>query len=229
MHGSLSGGRLPGDHPDVTPALPATFPIFPLPSVILVPEAALPLHVFEPRYRQMVADVLASHRHLAMAMPLPLRDGEDPERPRVHPVVGLGRVVQHRAYPDGRSDVVLAGVARMRILREVGTDRLYRTVVAAEVPDVVAPADEGTARSVRALLDADGGLSAEERDALLALPPGRLADLLLLRLPVDAREKHRIHANPRVDQRIAEVVRALARLGGSGYPREIGPGDPRLN
>jgi len=213
----------------VAAPLPTTFPIFPLPEVLLVPGASLPLHIFEPRYRQMVADALAGARHIAMAMPLPLRDGEDPMRPRVHPVVGLGRIEDHRPFPDGRCQLVLEGVARMRILRELETDRLYRTVAAEEVPDVAGAGDAELAAAARRLLDADGGLSGEDRAALAALPPARLADALLLRLPMDARERHRIHANPRVDQRIAEVARCLARLGGSDYPREIGPGDPRLN
>ena len=209
-------------------APPTTFPIFPLPTVVLVPGALLPLHIFEPRYREMLADALAGNRHIGMAMPHPPRSDEDAARPRVERIVGLGRIAHHRPYPDGRSDVLLEGVARMRIVREVPTDRLYRTVVAIEVPDVL-PDEGDIPASALALLLADGGIAAEDHAALAALPPGRLADVLLLRLPVDAREKHRIHANPRVVERVHEVARALARLAGSSYPPEIGPGDPRRN
>jgi Lon protease-like protein len=209
-------------------SLPSTFPIFPLPSVLLVPGAFLPLHVFEPRYRQMVADSMAGARALAMAMPLPLREGDEPDRPRIHPVVGLGRILHQRPYPDGRSDIVVAGIARMRVEREPPAEKLYRVVVARELPDVY-PDDRDLLEDARALLARLDAVADEDRERLLDLPAGRLADAVLVRLPIPTREKHRVHAIPEVATRIAEVGRALARLEGVVYPRDVGPGDPRLN
>lgn len=207
---------------------PLVFPIFPLPSVLLVPGAFVPLHIFEPRYRAMVADAMAGDRRIAMAMPLALREGDDPERPRVHPVVGLGRIVHHRPHPDGRCDIVLAGVMRARILREIEPDRAYRTVEAEPLPDVET-SDERTAAACRALVERIEDLAPEDRERIAAMPPGSVLDAVLLRLGVPAREKHRIHANPRVDERLAETLRLLARMSGVLYPGDIGPGDPRLN
>lgn len=209
-------------------SLPNTLPIFPLPSVLLVPGAYLPLHVFEPRYRQMVADAMAGGRALAMAMPLPLRDGDQAERPRIHPVVGLGRILHHRPYEDGRCDIVLAGIARMRIERELPSEKLYRTVHARELADVYPDGQDlmGPARSLLARLT---DLPDDDRARLAELPAGRLVDAVLLRLALPVREKHRIHAIPAVATRLAEVERASARLDGVVYPADIGPGDPRLN
>lgn len=209
-------------------SLPTTFPIFPLPSVVLVPGAFLPLHIFEPRYRQMVADAMAGGHAIALAMPLAPRDDDPPDRPRVHPVVGLGRIVHQRAYPDGRSDIVVAGIARMRIEREAPGDKLYRVVVARELPDAY-PDGLDLGEDARALLARLDEVPEEDRARLLELPAGRLVDAVLVRLSIAVREKHRIHALPDVAVRIAEVGRALARLEGVVYPREVGPGDPRLN
>jgi Lon protease-like protein len=176
----------------------------------------------------MVTDAMAGPRALAMAMPLPLRDDDAPERPRVHPVVGLGRIVHQRPYDDGRSDIVVAGIARMRVERELPSDRLYRAVVAHELPDAY-PADADLVADARALLARLEGLPDEDRARLGELPAGRMVDAVLVRLALPTREKHRIHANPDVATRIAEVTRALARLDGVVYPLEVGPGDPRLN
>ena len=76
-------------------------PIFPLPEVVFFPETVLPLHVFEPRYRQMIADCLAGDRWLAVAM---LRAGWEKDyqgRPPVHGVAGAGEIIQAEMLADG--------------------------------------------------------------------------------------------------------------------------------
>jgi uncharacterized protein len=91
----------------------SSIPIFPLPRVVLFPEAALPLHVFEPRYRKMIADCLATHGALAVA---PIVDGEDEHgRPAIARIAGGGLVVEHQPLPDGRSNIVVLGQARLRL------------------------------------------------------------------------------------------------------------------
>lgn len=88
-------------------------PIFPLPEVVLFPHAVLPLHVFEPRYRRMLADCLASHRALAIAH---IVDGVDEwGQPRIADVSGGGVVLRHRMLPDGRSNILVLGRARVRL------------------------------------------------------------------------------------------------------------------
>src|SRR6184192_1685216 len=75
-------------------------PMFPLPGVVLFPHALLPLHIFEERYKKMARDLLASHRHLAVALLEP--DGDraaSGERPAVRPTMGAGEIVMAHELP----------------------------------------------------------------------------------------------------------------------------------
>lgn len=82
-------------------------PLFPLPRLVFFPSTMLPLHVFEPRYRKLLADCLATHRTMAVVR---LEDDE-----RIAPVAGVGVVVHHETLADGRSNLVLEGTARVRL------------------------------------------------------------------------------------------------------------------
>jgi Lon protease-like protein len=83
-----------------------------LPSVNLFPQAMLPLHIFEPRYRRMLRDSLASHRMFCVAMRRPGCHREVPSR-----VAGLGLIRACVDHADGTSNLVLQGVARVRLMR----------------------------------------------------------------------------------------------------------------
>ena len=86
----------------------ASVPVFPLPHVVLFPEVLLPRHIFEPRYRAMLSDVLDGDGSLVIAQ-------VDRETGRIADVGGIGVVVDHRVLPDGRSNIVVAGAARVRL------------------------------------------------------------------------------------------------------------------
>src|SRR6185369_8808617 len=94
-------------------------PIFPLPRVQLFPHALLPLHVFEPRYRDMVRDAMAGPRLIAVAALEPGFEADYHGRPAVRAVVGVGEVIGHEALEDGRCNILLRGVARARIDTEL--------------------------------------------------------------------------------------------------------------
>jgi len=107
-------------------------PLFPLPDLVFFPGTLLPLHVFEPRYRRMVADCLAGDRRLAVVMLRPGWEADYYGRPPVHEVAGAGEIVEHEPLPDGRSNILLRGVARVRIAGELPATRPYR-IARAEV------------------------------------------------------------------------------------------------
>lgn len=119
-------------------------PIFPLPDLVFFPETLLPLHVFEPRYRQMVADCLGGDRRLAMVMLKPGWEAGYYGRPPVHEVAGAGEIVWHEPLPDGRSNILLRGVARVRIAEELPPARPYRVVRAEILEDRYPPGGPGT-------------------------------------------------------------------------------------
>ncbi len=104
-------------------------PLFPLPNCVLLPGVTVPLHIFEPRYKQMVKDVLDSKGLIAMAM----FEGETwkesyGESPLIRPHVCLGYIVTHHRYDNGRYDLMLYGVCRARIVKEV-THEPYRKAI----------------------------------------------------------------------------------------------------
>ncbi len=102
-------------------------PLFPLPNVVLFPHGLLPLHIFEPRYRQMTADALEGEQLIAMSL---LRPGWEKipthQLPPVHPMVGLGRIIAHERVEDGRYMLVLRGLSRAKVIREELVELPYR-------------------------------------------------------------------------------------------------------
>ena len=102
-------------------------PIFPLPNVVLFPNALLPLHIFEPRYRQMTADALLGERLIAMGL-IQSQDESlgSPTKPRIHEIMGIGKIIAHEKLEDGRYYLVLRGLARAKLLRDEPVELPYR-------------------------------------------------------------------------------------------------------
>ena len=102
-------------------------PLFPVPNVVLFPQALLPLHIFESRYRKMTADALDGERLIAMSL---LRPGWDmlpsSKLPPIHGIVGLGKIIAHEKLDDGRYYLVLRGLARAKLLGEQQVGLPYR-------------------------------------------------------------------------------------------------------
>ena len=118
-------------------------PLFPLSNVVLFPDARVPLHIFEPRYRQMMEAALAGERTIGMAPALPEQEmgGEPP----LFPIGCAGFIAAHQKLADGRYDLVLQGTRRFRIVAEQPPegDRLYRV---ASVEWIEEDAAEGSDR-----------------------------------------------------------------------------------
>jgi Lon protease-like protein len=98
-------------------------PVFPLAGALLFPRAQLPLHIFEPRYRTMVRDALASDRLIAMVQPK-----DESESPALFEIGCIGRIGACDELDDGRFNLVLEGLSRFRIAREADVDTPYRQV-----------------------------------------------------------------------------------------------------
>jgi Lon protease-like protein len=116
-------------------------PIFPLPNVVLFPNVFLPLHIFEPRYREMVADAVASDRMIGMVLLRPGWQQEYEKRPPVYPVGCSGVITHVEPLADGRYNIVLRGVERFRILQE-DDSRSYRRALVEPVPEGAGSGDD---------------------------------------------------------------------------------------
>src|SRR5579884_3720517 len=110
------------DDPGALTDFSGTARLFPLPNLVLFPYAVQPLHVFEPRYRQMTRDALAGDRLIAVVLLQPGWDVDYEGRPPVHPVACVGRVLAENKLEDGRYNLLLRGLRRVRILDELASD-----------------------------------------------------------------------------------------------------------
>jgi Lon protease-like protein len=118
------------------PGSPAhiTIPLFPLPDVVLFPGVVLPLHIFEPRYRRLVEDVLAGDRRLGMAVLKPGWEADYEGSPDIYATVGFGVIEAASRLEDGRLLIRLRGEGKGRVEAEV-QQVPYRKVVLATRPD----------------------------------------------------------------------------------------------
>lgn len=122
--------------------------IFPLPGAILFPGLQLPLHIFEPRYRALVADALVRDRRIAMIQPQKPIDGAP-----LYQIGCVGLIGDVETMEDGRFNIVLEGEARFRLIRELDVATAYRQVEAELIDD---DEDEAISAVERAALEQEG-------------------------------------------------------------------------
>ena len=103
---------------------PKTIPVFPLSNFIIFPKTTVPLNIFEPRYIQMVNDVMKSNKLLGMIQPKTNEDLSSP--PQLHKVGCLGKITSFRETDDGRYLIELKGLIRFQYIKEIETDKTYR-------------------------------------------------------------------------------------------------------
>lgn len=121
----LDADRQPA--PDILDALP----IFPLPNVVFLPGMVLPLHVFEPRYLELVDAVLAGGRHIGVPLLLGTGEGD-----AIEGVFGVGKLIAHQRLADGRRFIRLEGLGRVRAVDELpSAGRSFRRVMVEALPE----------------------------------------------------------------------------------------------
>lgn len=192
--------------------------LFPLPDLVLFPGIDQGLHIFEYRYRQMTADALADDGRIALVMLAPNWEEQYDARPAVEAVACLGRIVAHEQLDDGRYNLRLRGVARVRIETELPAPekryRLARCMVLADIP----PADLAEATGFRAELRAavlarfpTGGQAHKQLAALFdsELPLGEVCDRLAYSLPLPCEMKQHLLAEPAATVRAEILTHAL--------------------
>ena len=150
--------------------LPDTIPIFPLPNVVLFPNVFLPLHIFEARYRQMVAEALAGDRIIGMVLLRPGYEANYEGRPPVYAVGCAGVITHSEPLADGRYNIVLRGLEKFRVTGEERS-RPYRLARVEALPEEVAAADREAVRRYRTRLEALLAAAIERTGADPKFPP----------------------------------------------------------
>jgi len=191
--------------------------LFPLPNLVLFPHVVQGLHVFEPRYRQLLTDALAGDRLIGLVLLQPGWEEQYEESPAIEPVACLGRIGWHEKLPDGRFNLRLRGLSRVGLTEEVPSDRLYRLARAELIPDVC-PADMHRLKLLRkSLADAVLPRFAGDAAALQQLQDlftgdeslGHLCDVLSYALPLPLELKQSLLGEPHIDLRAEILIQAL--------------------
>jgi Lon protease-like protein len=203
---------------------PGVIPVFPLTGSLLLPGTLLPLNVFEPRYRNMVADALEGERYIGMIQPLvPRQDNwpalePPPENPELYTVGCVGRMDRCEPQPDGRYEIVLRGISRFRVREELPLHRGYRRVTADYsefAGDLAEPAislDPSRLLSAVRAFGATNGLEFD-LDLLSSIPGVALLNGLSVALPFRPAEKQALLEAPDPEER----ERLLLALMGMGF------------
>ncbi|PYQ08237.1 MAG: hypothetical protein DMF83_07305 [Acidobacteria bacterium] len=190
-------------------SIPSTIPLFPLPDVVLFPHMPLPLHVFEPRYRKMTTDAMASHKIIGMTLLKPGWEQDYYGRPPVYPVGCAGLVEECRRLEDGRFNIRLKGVSRFRIVSEQGGEP-YRLATVESLTDEVgdATALESGRRKVLAAI----GRAADGPSFLVTqpeLPPELFVNAVCQALSLSPVEKQSLLDCDTVGRRCARLLEIL--------------------
>jgi len=197
--------------------------IFPLPNLVLFPHVVLPLHIFEPRYRQMTEDALAGDRLITMILISPPPKGQNWDEPVPLEAVGcLGRIVRHERLPDGRFNMLLLGRKRVRLNKEITSGKLYRMAEVEILEDVAASRPEERSRGelvglFRQLMKSHQELD-PDLDELLRreVPMGVLSDIIAHALNLPPALKQRLLAETSVDRRVDTIRTALQQVAATG-------------
>jgi Lon protease-like protein len=204
--------------------------LFPLPNLVLFPQVVQGLHIFEPRYRQLLTDALAGDRLIAVVLLQPGWEEEYDATPTVESMACLGRVGWHEKLPDGRFNLRLRGLSRLRITEEMPTDRLYRVGHGELITDVV-PADLGKLKRLRKALaeavlprfSADGPAQQQLKELFQGDESlGHVCDVLSYALPLPIEMKQALLNEPHVDIR-AEIITQALQVSAARADRKFPP------
>jgi Lon protease-like protein len=192
------------------PDVPRVIPLFPLPDVVLFPRVSLPLHIFEPRYRKMVADAQAGHKTIGMILLRPGWESDYHGRPPVFGSGCAGRIESCESLEDGKYDIVLRGLSRFRVIEEhAGEPYRLATIEPRPERDEAEPADLDAAR--RRVLAAIG--RAADGPAIMVLnsdlPHAVFVDALSQSLPLAPLERQSLLDCDTVSARYGRLIDIL--------------------
>ena len=200
---------------ELAESLPARFPVFPLSGALLLPGGNLPLNIFEPRYLQMVRDAMRTEQVIGMIQPREPEVGGAP--PPLFRTGCVGRIASCSETEDGRLEIMLSGVCRFDVARELEVDTPYRQVVGdftrwrqdrqpeAPPPELKAPLLE----ALRLYFEHQG--IEADWEAIDEAPLGGLVTSLAMICPFEPNEKQALLEAPDLTRQ-ARLLTALMRM-----------------
>ena len=176
-------------------------PLFPLPDLILFPGQMIPLHIFEPRYRQMAQDLLDNTGEIVLGTVLGQDKDQLNEMAPVQPIAGLGRLQRYQTLEDGRFLLMVLGEKRVRIRQTIGDDPYPM----AEIDDLV---EEDVFINEEQALGLQSAIQSLEHD--IDLPEGtspvQMADLLIMITPMTVENRYELFSNPSIEDRALRII-----------------------
>jgi Lon protease-like protein len=204
----------------------AELSIFPLPTIALFPGAALPLHIFEPRYRAMVSDAMARDRRIGMIQPR--EDGGKgdggSDTPALYDVGCVGKVAEVEAMDDGRYNLVLEGVSLFRVVRELDVTTAFRQV---EAELIGLPGDETLSLGRRSSLEmesrrfADAAGYSVDWDAVARLDDESLVNGIAQIAPFDVAAKQALLEAAGIEDRAELIIQLMQFFGRHGGEEQV--------
>ncbi len=192
--------------------------LFPLPELVVFPHSMQPLHIFEPRYCEMLAESLESDKLIAMAT---LTGGitlATNQPPPIASTVCIGKIISHSELEDDKHNILLVGMTRARIIRELDASRPFRIAEVEIDADVYPPSGAEQRLTLKTeLLEAFGALipaSATVQQNLHELMAGQMGlgpitDIISYTLPFEVDAKLQLLGQPDVDQRARDLIDLL--------------------
>ena len=190
--------------------------VFPLAGALLFPGLRLPLHIFEPRYRALVSDAMARDRKIAMIQPRPGSSKGEDARPALFDIGCVGKIDQVEALDDGRYNLILEGLTRFRLIRELDVSTPFRQI---EAELIAEPKEDDLGIANRAALEqesrrfADAQGYAVDWDSVSRLDDEALVNGIAQIAPFDAAAKQALlEANSLCDR--SELIIQLMQFFG---------------
>lgn len=197
--------------------------VFPLPGALLFPRMQLPLHIFEPRYRALVSDAMARDRRIGMIQPKPIVESDAAiDAPPLFDVGCVGRIAHVEALDDGRYNIVLEGLARFRMLRELDVTTPFRQLevrfdgFADDEGEAVLDIARRAALEIESRRFADAQGYAVDWEAVARLDDESLVNGIAQIAPFDVAAKQALLEAPGISERadlIVQLMQFFARHG----------------
>jgi uncharacterized protein len=209
--------------------------LFPLPNVVLFPSQLLSLHVFEPRYRKLVSDVIEHGSNIAVPRLKPGYDAEYYGAPPVFETCGIGHITEYARLPDGRFNIVVLGLSRVQIVEELRAEP-YRVAHVRALSDIT-PRTATVAETLRAELlklvrrtapHLSGPAKELETRLRAASDAGECADMLAGSLIEDPDERQALLEELDPSQRLTTLIAHVHQLS-SKLPGMRAGASQRLN